>query len=201
METLSGRQELETRPSSLDIEDTSARRRRRRMYHRVMSGLEKQGQVRLLTLTTSHQSLNCTFQKHFRMLRMRLLRRKLLLDYIRCPEYTKSGLRHEHICFRGSYIEQRYLSELWAGIHQSPVVDIRKTGSLRSIASYLASYMAKAPAGRYAYSWGWVWKGFAGSWKLLKGYSRQMGWSYATLLTKWRIMVKMDRRPEEFIPI
>ena len=199
METLLGRQEPETFRSSLDIEDTSARRRRRRMYHRIMSGLEKQG--RLLTLTTSDVGLNSAFQKHFRMLRMRLLRRKLLLDYIRCPEYTKSGLRHEHICFRGSYIDQVYLSKLWDRIHRSPVVDIRKVGSLRSVASYLASYMAKAPAGRYAYSWGWVWKGFVGSWKLLKSYSRQMGWSYGKLLTKWRIMIKMDRRPEEFIPV
>ncbi len=170
------------------------------MYHRVMSGLEKKGEVRLLTLTTNREENNETFQRHFRQLRMRLLRRQLCVDYIRCPEYTKSGLRHEHICFRGSYIEQAYLSFLWGKLHNSPVVDIRRVYGSRRIASYLASYLSKSPSGRYSYSWGWVWKGFAGSWKLLKAYSREMAWSYDHLLTVWRWHVKLGIKVEEVIP-
>lgn len=128
---------------------------------------------------------------------MRLLRRGLLLDYIRCPEFTKTGLRHEHILFRGSYIEQLYLSQLWGKIHGAVVVDIRRIGGTRAVARYMAAYMAKAPAGRYAYSWGWVWKGFAGSWKALKAVSVWNAWSYKELLTIWRWAVKLDRKIEE----
>ncbi|MBA7709053.1 hypothetical protein ES703_117960 [subsurface metagenome] len=201
METLSGRQEPEHSPSSLDIETTSARRRYKRMYHRVMSGLERDGSVRLLTLTTAREAQSRPFQRDFRKLIMRLQRRNLVASYIRVPELTQTGLRHDHIVFRGSYIEQQYLSHLWAEIHESPVVDIRRCYGKRSIACYLANYLAKSPAGRYSYSWGWVWKGFAQSWKRLKSFSKEMGWSYHRLLTFWRICVKVNLRVEEVIPI
>jgi len=131
------------------------------------------------------------------MLIMRLRRRGLVTDYIRCPELTKSGLRHDHIIFRGSYIEQAYLSTLWGRIHHSPVVDIRRVGGRHRLACYLANYLAKSPAGRYSYSWNWVWKGFARSWKILKRFSREMGWDYRELLTIWRECVKLSVKPEE----
>lgn len=201
METLSGRREPNTISSSLDKENTSARKRSRRMFHRVMSGLAKKGTTRLITLTTSHESHNKDFQKHFRMLRMRLLRRKLLVDYIRCPEFTKSGLRHEHILFRGSYIDQVYLSHLWAEIHGASVVDIRKAGGNRRLAGYLAKYMSKAPSGRYAYSWGWVWKGFAGTWAKVKKLGWETGAPFAEVLTFWNWCIKLDKRPEDLLPI
>ncbi len=132
---------------------------------------------------------------------MRLLRRGVLIDYIRCPEFTKSGLRHEHVLFRGSYIEQRYLSFLWAKIHHSPVVDIRAVGPKRRMAGYMAGYMAKAPAGRYAYSWGWVWKGFATSWKKLKRFGLESGETFESVLTFWRLCVRLNVKPEEVLPI
>jgi len=208
VETLSGRQEPEPSLSSLVKENTSARKRSRRMFHRVMSGLQKQGVIRLLTLTTAQESDNKDFQKHFRMLRMRLLRRKLLLDYIRCPEFTKNGLRHEHILFRGSYIEQAFLSHLWVEIHGAPVVDIRATrtshtsfASRRRLAGYLSSYMAKAPSGRYAYSWGWVWKGFAGTWAKVKKLGWETGAPFEEVLTFWNWCIILGKRPEELLPI
>ncbi len=198
MKTLTARQEPAPGPSSLDIEHASARKakiRYRRMYHRVMSGLERQENVRLLTLTSAP---GCgDFQKHFRMLIMRLKRRGLVENYIRCPERTETNLRHDHILFRGSYIEQVYLSNLWAQIHHSPVVDIRRVGGRHQIACYLASYLAKSPAGRYSYSWGWVWKGFARSWGILKRASRDLGWNYGQLLTNWRWCVRMNVKPED----
>lgn len=200
MDTCSGKAEPET-STSLDNENTSARKRAKRCFHRVMSGLERHGNLRLLTLTTAEGVSNEAFQADFRKLRMRLLRRKLLLDYIRCPEYTSSGLRHEHILFRGSYIEQSYLAKLWAEIHHSPVVDIRRVWSKRRMASYLASYMAKSPAGRYAYSWGWVWKGFVRSWEALKKYGWEIGAQFSEILTAWRWHVKLKIKPEEVYPI
>lgn len=199
METLPGRQEPDGHATSLDNEFTSARQRYRRMFHRVMSGLEKDGNVRLLTLTSSPTSGD--FQRDFRMLIKRLQRRGLVESYIRVPEKTKTGLRHDHIVFRGSYIDQQYLSSLWGNIHHSPVVDIRRCGNHRGIARYLANYLAKSPAARYSYSWGWVWRGFAKSWKGLKGFGQEMGWPFSRVLTTWHFCVKLNIKPEEMIPI
>lgn len=199
MKTLSGKEEPK-HPSSLDIKSTSARKRAKRAFHRVISGLERRGQVRLLTLTTSDVSLNDDFQRHFRKLRMRLLRRKLFVDYIRCPELTKSGLRHEHILFRGSYIEQAFLSRLWADIHNSPVVDIRRPYGKRRLASYLANYVSKELCGRLSWSWGWVWRGFVKDWALLKRFSREVGWSYSRLLTTWKWCLILDINIRGVIP-
>ncbi|MBA7552094.1 hypothetical protein ES705_44648 [subsurface metagenome] len=181
----------------LDKEIITARQRGRRMYHRVMSGLEKGGQLRLLTLTTASKEDNESFQKHFRMLRMRLLRRGLLLDYIRCREMTKSGLRHEHILFRGSYIEQAYLSYLWKKIHGAPVVDIRGVYGKNRLASYLAKYATKGIEARTAYSWGWVWRGFARSWALVKAVGWRWGYTMAEVLTYWRECVRLNYKPDE----
>jgi len=198
MKTPTDRQEPESSPSLLDIESITARKakkRFRRMYHRVMSGLERMENVRLLTLTSAPGSGD--FQKHFRMLIMRLKRRGLVEDYIRCPEQTQTGLRHDHILFRGSYIEQAYLSYLWAQIHHSPVVDVRRVGGRHRVACYLANYLVKSPAGRYSYSWGWVWNGFARSWEILKRASRDLGWSYGQLLINWRWCVRVNVKPED----
>lgn len=185
--------------TSLDNEYISARKRYRRMFHRVMSGMERNGNVRLLTLTSSTSTRD--FQKDFRKLYMRLQRRGMLVDYIRVPEKTKSGLRHDHVVFRGSYIEQVWLSKQWNEIHNSPVVDIRRVRGARGIANYLANYLAKAPAGRYSYSWGWVWKGFVKSWEDLKKYGWEVGASFTEVLTCWRWCVKLKLRPEEVMPI
>ena len=167
------------------------------MYHRVMSGLEKGGKLRLITLTTAHQSDNELFQKHFRMLRMRLLRRGLFLDYIRCRELTKSGLRHEHILFRGSYIEWLYLSHLWEQIHGAWVVRIQGVRGKRRLASYLAKYASKEVAARCAYSWGWVWRGFARSWFLVKKVGWKWGYTFDEVLTFWRRCIRLDMKPDK----
>jgi len=214
MKTLSGRQEPENSPPSLDNENTSARqlgpygntaarnlgrKRFRRMYHRVMSGLERKGNVRLLTLTSSPGSGD--FQRDFRMLIKRLERRHLVESYIRVPERTESGLRHDHILFRGSYIEQAYLSFLWGEIHHSPVVDIRRVGGRHRLARYLASYLAKSPAGRYSYSWSWVWRGFAKSWARLKKFIYEGGYDFQEGLTYWQRCCRLNMRPEKELPI
>jgi hypothetical protein len=167
------------------------------MFHRVMSGMEKPGRLRLLTLTTAKVEDNELFQKHFRMLRMRLLRRHLLLDYIRCRELTKSGLRHEHILFRGSYIEQAFLGHLWLQIHGAPVVDIRGVKGKGRLACYLAKYASKGVEARTAYSWGWVWRGFAKSWYLVKKVLQQWGYPFPQVLTYWRWCVKLNYKPDE----
>lgn len=164
----------------------------------MMSGLEKEGNVRLITLTSSPRSGD--FQKDFRKLIMRLGRRGLITSYIRVPEKTQTGFRHDHILFRGSYIEQAYLSHLWQELHNSPVVDIRRCYGRRGLANYLANYLAKSPAGRYSYSWSWVWKGFVKSWERLKRYGWEMGWTFHRVLTTWRLCVNFNINPLEALP-
>lgn len=184
-------------PSLLDKEYTSARKRYRRMFHRVKSGLERGGELRLITLTTRCVDDNQNFQRDFRKLRMRLLRRGLLVDYIRCPELTRSGLRHEHVIFRGSFIEQQFLSKLWEDIHGAPVVYIQRVRRRHRIASYLANYLAKSPAGRYSYSWGWVWKGFVKTWEALKKYVWENGYDFKEGLYFWVRCVRMGVKGKE----
>lgn len=142
----------------------------RRCYHRVISGLERGGRLRFLTLTSSKDSPD-TCQNSFRALYMRLKRRGLLQGYIKVPENTKKGKQHLHVLFRGSYIEQALISHMWQEIHHAKIVDIRavkKGESRRKVASDMASYMSKSNLYRYSWSWGWVWRGFCRDWKELK---------------------------------
>lgn len=146
-------------------------RRIKRCYHRVISGLEKDSNCRFVTLTSSLNSKNF-IQQDLRRLVMRLRRRGILTDYIRVVEFTKSGLEHVHMIYRGKFLPQPELSRLWEEIHQAPVVDIRSIRSsrrhLRGAAAELAKYMAKEASRRYAWSWGWVYKGFVRTWMMAK---------------------------------
>lgn len=146
----------------------------RRCYHRVMSGLEKGGSLRFLTLTSAPGS-PVDIQRSWRALYMRMQRRGLIHGYIKVNELTVAGRLHLHVLFRGKYIAQRLLSSWWSEIHGAPVVDIRSWRPFRgkkAIASYMAKYMSKENAGRYSWSWGWVWRGFARDWRDWKRYWR-----------------------------
>ena len=59
------------------IERTPQERRRKRCFHRVISGLEKGGDLRFLTLTSSNEAVN-PIQQDFRRLQMRLKRRGII---------------------------------------------------------------------------------------------------------------------------
>lgn len=135
-----------------------------------MSGLERGGQLRFLTLTSSNESPD-TCQKDWRKLYMRLKRRGLLTAYIKVPELSKNGKQHLHIIFRGQYIAQAMISELWQQLHQAKIVDIRgisKNPSKSYLAAYMAKYLSKENFFRYSWSWSWVWKGFVKDWNKLK---------------------------------
>lgn len=144
----------------------------RRCYQRVMSGLERGGTLRFLTLTSSPESTK-DIEASFRALYMRAKRRGLIQGYIKVPELTKQGRAHLHVLFRGEYISQKLISKWWSEIHRASVVDIRAVrpyGGKRKVANYMAKYMSKEAAGRYSWSWGWVWKGFCKDWKIYKAY-------------------------------
>jgi len=92
----------------------------RRCYHRVLSGVERGGTLRFLTLTSSNESPD-TCQRSFRALYMRLKRRNLIQGYIKVPEMSKNGKQHLHVLFRGSYLEQSLISNWWQEIHHAKV--------------------------------------------------------------------------------
>jgi len=148
----------------------------RRCYHRVISGIERGGTLRFLTLTSGPESPQ-TCQKSFRALYMRLKRRNLVQGYIKVPEASKNGKQHLHILFRGSYIESSLISAMWKQIHHAPVIDIRRVrqnGNKRRLASYMAKYLSKENIYRYSWNWGWVWRGFCRDWTELKRKARSL---------------------------
>lgn len=193
-----------------DQAEEAQTRRRKRCYHRVISGLEKGGELRLVTLTSSDDA-PCDIQQSFRKLMMRLTRRQLVNGYLKVIEVKTDGRQHIHMCFRGSFIEQTWLSNLWAEIHLSPIVDIRrvKTGyqNKRGVAGYLAKYMSKEGFRRYSWSWGWVYKGFVGTWTQAKAmiYHRlpdtYLSDAWYHLRRLWRVHVKTNQPPDIYLGI
>lgn len=183
-------------------------RRIKRCFHRVISGLEKDPRCRFVTLTSSPESKNF-IQQDLRRLIMRLRRKGILSDYIRVVEKTKSGLEHVHMIYRGGFIPQRVLSELWSEIHQAPIVDIRSVKASgrqqRGAAGELAKYMAKEGCRRYAWSWGWVYKGFVRTWKIAKAlFSKIMHYhpierAFPRFLTLWHIHLKSRSPPSHLL--
>lgn len=175
----------------------------KRCYHRVMSGINRGGTLRFITLTSSDEA-PADIQKSWHALKERMVRRRLLDGYIKVPEYTKKGKLHLHVLFRGSYIEQFMISEWWSQIHHSRVVDIRAvqlTRRPRKVASYMAKYMSKEMAGRYSWSWGWVWKGFCRDWLLYKRWywkceDKGEPDTFHHLLVGWDMWLKGIRVPD-----
>ncbi|MBA7664711.1 hypothetical protein ES703_72774 [subsurface metagenome] len=140
---------------------------------------------------------------------MRLRRRGILTDYIRVIEYTKSGFEHVHLIYRGRFLPQPVLSNLWLEIHQAPIVDIRSVKAsrhhLRGAAAELAKYMAKEGCRRYSWSWGWVYKGFVATWKAAKTFYWKIAHydpghcSFLNFLSLWHIHLKSRSPPGHFL--
>ena len=208
MKSLSGRQESEhlssfdTRQesahlSSLDTVCVTSARKRKRAFHRIMSGLHRDGRYRFLTLTSSPES-PLDIQRSWRKFTMRLQRRGLLKDgYIRVTEYTHQGRPHYHIIFRGSYIEQRWLSHIWAIVHEAPIVYISDVRSKRGISGYLAKYMAKDNQGRLSWSMAWLYKGFVKAWYDLKRIGRELNLPRGQVLQYWQTCCRLGKIPLE----
>ncbi|MBA7518809.1 hypothetical protein ES705_10890 [subsurface metagenome] len=180
----------------------------KRCFHRVMSGLEKGGQLRFITLTSAEVQPR-PIQESLRRLIWRLRRRGVLLDYIRVIEYTKRGREHVHMIYRGSFIDQKLLSVMWNDIHGAPVVDIRQVrrhrGGLKGVARELAKYMAKDGHRRYSWSWGWVYKGFVKTWMEAKRMCYQIErfshreFPYYSIYRLWYAHMRGRTSPREFL--
>ena len=189
-------------------DDTNTSKKKRRCYHRVISGIERGGQLRFLTLTSSPESPK-DIQKSWRALYMRLFRRGLITGYIKVPEYTKRGKAHLHVLYRGKYIDHYIIRSMWQEIHRASIVDIRLVKpkySNKQMANELAKYMAKKNAGRYSWSWGWVWKAFCRDWTRLKqlfNYNNFYGplepFSGLIKLWRWFLHQKDESKLREYL--
>jgi len=189
---------------------TPEERRYKRCFHRVISGLERGGSLRFVTLTSSDQAIN-PIQQDFRRLIMRLRRRGIVKDYIRVVEIKNDGRQHIHMIFRGNYIAQAYLSYLWEKLHQSPIVDIRQvmlfSDTLGKAAAEMAKYMSKELHRRYSCSWGWVYKGFVKVWKQALAQVRtanafyNAGWSFSSFLTLWKAHLRSHAPPQNLLDL
>lgn len=159
--------------ASLDkmaISGRKAEKKKRRGFHRIMSGLSKLGQHRLITLTSAPEAPS-DIERSWRCLVKRLRRLGTVIDYVKVTEHTASGQHHIHAVLRGSYVEQALLSSLWAEIHQSPVVDVRQVTrrgrSEQKAAAYLCKYLTKDSGHRLCPSFGWLYPGAARIWRCL----------------------------------
>ncbi len=150
-------------------------KKQRRAFQRLMSGLtvgkSRHERLRFMTLTSSPKSVGRDLNADFRALKMRIFRKfhfKMKYWKIR----TNEGNGVLHIIFRGKYIPQEWLSEQWADIHKSPMVDIRSLYETRKgltgIVFYLVgNYLAKQSFERMSWGYSWVFPAFVSTWKRL----------------------------------
>lgn len=111
--------------------------------------------------------------------------------------------------YRGRYIPQPVLSQLWSEIHQAPIVDIRSVNAskrhLRGAAGELAKYMAKEGCRRYSWSWGWVYKGFCRTWMLAKALFRNIlhyhpiANAFPRFLELWHVHLRCHSPPSHLL--
>lgn len=145
-------------------------KRQGRAYHRLNSGLQvaenQKKIIRFMTLTTSKNGNSRHLNKHFEILKKRIERKYDFKFNQYFKVQTSEGNGVLHIVFCGKYIPQKWLSNQWKEIHNSPIIDIRVIkGESKRIARYLVgNYLCSQPIVRMSYGWKWVHKGFATSW-------------------------------------
>jgi hypothetical protein len=150
-------------------------KRQKRLFHRALSGCEvAQGlkeKVRFLHLTSASVDLNNKIHRDFEVFVKRVKREFGKFEYCAVREYTKSGLSHVHLLYRGSYMPQKWLSEAWSNVHGSPIVFVEMVRfNSKRVAGYLTKYLSKDLMNNYRFwcSQGWVFRGFVRMWENLK---------------------------------
>jgi len=140
----------------------------KRLYHRVLSGFECAKRVgdhvRVMTLTSSPEYTD--IHRSFDRLRKRIRRLYGRFEYCCIKEHTKEGLEHLHLVYRGKFIPQKWLSDTWNDIHGAKIVWIAQLYTWK-LAKHLGRYFIKEGVGRFWMSWGWVYRGFVGDWKVI----------------------------------
>lgn len=185
---------------------TPARRKQKRAYHRLFSGLQKAFDtgmvVRFLTLTSSKEVKDADLHGHFKVLMTRIRRKYGVTEYALIRTGEGNGVLH--ILYVGGFISQKWLSYQWNEIHQSPVVDIRIVrNETRRLTSYLVShYLSRQKDFRLSYSRFWLFPGASRVWKELK--KNWLHKSKKGLFYLWRnlcreISSKVTKKVKEFV--
>jgi hypothetical protein len=193
-------------PTSLDYSfqnlplsrrDENLARRRGRLYHRVLSGLEvarvRGLRPRIMCLTSKYLGWEGfkRLERDFLALVKRIRRKYGLFEYIAVKELTDRGFCHIHAIFVGPYIPQSELSEVWEAISGFKIVFIQSVyGSERRLGGYLGKYLIKGSFCRYGFSFGWVFRGFVGVWRALLRRGFRRGYSMAKILSIWRRILR-----------
>lgn len=141
----------------------------KRAFQRLVSGFTRArfrgDRLRFLTLTTAVGGSVELMRRHFQTLRKRIEH-----HFHFKAEYwsirTNEGNGVLHLVFKGRYVPQWWLSQVWLAIHGAGIVDIRVLkDSPRRLANYLVSqYLGHQSFERMSWSWGWVFRGFCGVW-------------------------------------
>jgi len=148
----------------------------RRWYQRLLSGVThhqaNRRVLRVITLTSGpeapvQEELNASWSA----LRKRIDRKWPRAGFEYWKLRTSEGLGVLHVIYSGPWIPQSWLSRTWQEIHASPVVYIQKLRYRRKkLISYLMTHYLPAHDDgrlytRMSWSWGWVFRGFAGAWR------------------------------------
>lgn len=184
-------------------------KKQRRAFQRLISGLtvgkSRRERLRFMTLTSSPESVGRSLNADFRALKMRILRKyhfKMKYWKIR----TNEGNGVLHIIFRGKYTPQKGLSEQWADIHRSLVVDIRSLYETRKgltgIVFYLVgNYLAKQSFERMSWGYSWVFPAFVSYWKrIVEKYGFKRGLELWNKLLCSPFVVTRQVRLTRFLP-
>jgi hypothetical protein len=150
------------------------RRRRKRAYQRVVSGLRRRGVFRFITLTSAPGNSPEKLGRQFYNLVKRLRYHYGKFEYVRV-RVPGEGYGVIHALVLSPFIPQRQLSEMWSEIRPgSFIVDIRtvsggKVGKMR-VSNYIISQYISGQQGETWLSWslGWVYPGFCRDWEIYK---------------------------------
>lgn len=172
----------------------------RRWYHRILSGAthhQANGRIlRVITLTTRPEARDRDLNADFQALKKRILRKwPCRFDYWKLR--TSEGHGVLHIVYSGIFIPVAWLKQAWAAVHGgSHIVYIQKLrGNRKRVVNYLMGHYLPSHADRYeiysrmSWSWGWVFRGFAGAWK----YTWKTANTFYEALEAWnRLMRRSD---------
>jgi len=147
----------------------------RRWYQRLLSGVThhqaNRRRLRVITLTSAPEASGLDINASFQALKQRIRRRWPVTGFEYWKLKTSEGYGVLHIIFNGPWIPHSWLSRSWQEIHFSPIVYIQELRQRRKkLISYLMThYLPAHDQGRLytrmSWSWGWVFRGFAGAWR------------------------------------
>jgi hypothetical protein len=143
-----------------------------------------------MTLTTSLEARDLDLNADFQVLRKRILRRWPRLGFEYWKLRTSEGNGVLHIVYSGPYIPVAWLKQTWNEIHGgSYIVYLQQLrGKSKRVVNYLMGhYMTSHDDhriySRMSWSWGWVFRGFAGAWR----------WMYRTSSTFTEALISWKR--------